>query len=140
MPLPRAVARFQKSVTNRAARRIAGRVPGYGLLEHVGRTSGRTYTTPLNTFVTPGGFVVLLAYGSDTDWLRNLEAAGTAKLVHRGRAYELTDPTVVVGPPGLALLPRYGRALGRLTRTSEVLTVAAVPTDTSGPPDAPPQA
>lgn len=129
MPLPRSVARFQRSVTNRAARRIAGRVPGYGLLEHVGRRSGQIYKTPLNTFARPGGFVVLLAYGSSTDWLRNLDAAGTAYLIHRGRAYKLTDPKVVVGPSGLALLPRYGRMLSRVTRTSEVLTVSAIPTD-----------
>lgn len=61
MPLSRSAARFQKSVTNRAVRRIAGRVPGYGLLEHVGRKWGQIYKTPLNTFARPGGFVVLLA-------------------------------------------------------------------------------
>jgi deazaflavin-dependent oxidoreductase (nitroreductase family) len=75
MPLPRVIARFQRRVTNPLARLWAPVLPGYGIVVHTGRRSGRVYRTPLNVFRRPEGFAIVIAYGRRSDWLRNVQAA-----------------------------------------------------------------
>ena len=58
MRVPRAVARFNRRITNPLAVRFGGWAPLNGTLEHVGRKSGKTYRTPLDIFETAAGFVV----------------------------------------------------------------------------------
>jgi deazaflavin-dependent oxidoreductase (nitroreductase family) len=94
MRLPDQLARFNRHVTNPIQRMWAGKLPGFGIIEHVGRRSGKVYRTPVNTYRIPDGFAVFLVYGPDRDWVRNLNAAGRGRLVHRGRTYDVTDPTV----------------------------------------------
>jgi deazaflavin-dependent oxidoreductase (nitroreductase family) len=93
--VPQWVARFNKYVTNPVQRLWAGRLPGFGILEHVGRTSGKAYRTPLNVFPTDDGVAVLLTYGPDRDWLKNITAADSAKLRHKGKTITLTSPRVM---------------------------------------------
>jgi deazaflavin-dependent oxidoreductase (nitroreductase family) len=93
--VPQWVARFNKYVTNPVQRLWAGRLPGFGILEHVGRTSGKAYRTPLNVFPTDDGVAVLLTYGPDRDWLKNITAAGSAELQHIGKTITLTSPRVM---------------------------------------------
>jgi hypothetical protein len=50
MPLSKRVAHFNKHVTNRLTRHIAGWLPGFAIVSHVGRRSGRSYRTPVNVF------------------------------------------------------------------------------------------
>jgi deazaflavin-dependent oxidoreductase (nitroreductase family) len=124
MPVPRAVARFQRRFVHPVVRGLATRLPGYGLLIHVGRKSGRTYRVPLNVFAThDGGFAIVLAYGTNSDWLLNVRAAGTAELIKRRTHYRVNNPRIVSGPDVIAALPFYGRLASRLTRSPEVLLV-----------------
>jgi deazaflavin-dependent oxidoreductase (nitroreductase family) len=125
MQLPRALARFNRHVTNPIQRMWAGRLPGFGIIEHVGRRSGRAYRTPLNVFRTPGGFVVLLNYGPDTDWIRNLTAADGGGLVHRRKHYTLSGPRIVTGDSGRALLPPPIRLVSRVAHVENVLRLDA---------------
>lgn len=127
MQLPRALARFNRHVTNPIQRLWAGWLPGFGIVEHVGRRSGRAYRTPLNIFRTPGGFVVLLNYGPDTDWIRNLTAADGGGLVYRRRHYRLSGPRIVVGDAGRALLPPPIRLVSRVGHVQNVLRLDATP-------------
>jgi deazaflavin-dependent oxidoreductase (nitroreductase family) len=95
MPLPRSVARFNRVVTNRFTRPIAKRLPGFGIVVHRGRRSGRVYRTPLNVFRGDAEhFVVALTYGPDVDWLKNLQARGGGELETRGRTWTVTEPRV----------------------------------------------
>ena len=96
MPLPPCLARFNRTVTNRVTRLVAGHLPGFGIVVHVGRRSGRRYRTPVNAFRRPGGYVIALTYGEVADWIRNVLAAGGCELERRGRLVELTAPRVVV--------------------------------------------
>jgi deazaflavin-dependent oxidoreductase (nitroreductase family) len=92
------VAAFNLAVTNRITSRFAARLPGFGILTHVGRKSGRIYRTPVNVFRAPDGFVIALTYGRDSEWVKNVLAAGGCQLETRGVRYQLSSPTIVHDP------------------------------------------
>lgn len=94
MRVPRAVAHFNRRVTNRAAQSITPWLPGLGTLEHVGRKSGRRYRTPLLAFPTRDGVVVLIGYGLESDWLKNVMAGGPTVLEKRNTAVPLINPRI----------------------------------------------
>jgi len=54
------LAAFNLAVTNRISSRFAPRLPGFGIVTHVGRKSGRVYRTPVNVFRAPNGFLIAL--------------------------------------------------------------------------------
>jgi deazaflavin-dependent oxidoreductase (nitroreductase family) len=95
MQLPQRLARFNRHVTNPIQRLWAGWAPAFGILEHVGRKSGKPYRTPLNVFSTDDGVAILLTYGPDRDWLKNVVAAGGARMRRYGETFEVTDPRVM---------------------------------------------
>jgi deazaflavin-dependent oxidoreductase (nitroreductase family) len=92
------VAAFNLRVTNRITGRFADRLPGFGVITHVGRKSGRTYHTPVNVFRTPDAFLVALTYGREAEWVKNVLAAGGCKLVSRGNEYQLANPAIEHDP------------------------------------------
>jgi deazaflavin-dependent oxidoreductase (nitroreductase family) len=92
------VAAFNLAVTNRITSRFAARLPGFGILTHTGRKSGRVYRTPVNVFRIPEGFLVALTYGRESEWARNVIAAGACQLETRGVQYRLSAPTIVHDP------------------------------------------
>ena len=55
-----------------------------GILEHAGRKSGKQYRTPLNVFPTEDGVVIVLTYGPNRDWLKNITATGGARIRSHG--------------------------------------------------------
>jgi deazaflavin-dependent oxidoreductase (nitroreductase family) len=89
------VAAFNLAVTNRITSRFAARLPGFGILTHVGRKSGKVYRTPVNVFRSPEGFLIALTYGRECEWVRNVVAAGACQLETRGVQYQLSSPTIV---------------------------------------------
>jgi hypothetical protein len=54
----------------------APRMPGLGVIVPRARRSGRRYQTPVNVFSAADGYVIALTYGPDTDWVKNVVAAG----------------------------------------------------------------
>lgn len=67
MPFPKVIARWNRVGLNRITRRIAPWAPGFGVVRHRGRRSGRTYETPVNVFTTSTGVRIALTYGADAD-------------------------------------------------------------------------
>jgi len=59
---------------------------------HRGRRSGRRYRTPVNVFPADDGYLIALTYGPDTDWVKNVLAAGGCELETRGRTVRLVSP------------------------------------------------
>lgn len=94
MPVPNAIGRINRAGLNRVTTPLARRLPGFGVVIHRGRRSGRTYRTPVNVFPREGGYVVALTYGRSTDWLRNVLAQGGCELETRGHVVRLIDPRV----------------------------------------------
>ena len=89
MPIPIAITSFNKKVTNRITAPFAGHLPGFAVVVHRGRTSGRTYRTPVNAFRRDDDYVFVMTYGPDVDWVRNVEAAGECDIETRGRMVHL---------------------------------------------------
>lgn len=67
-------------------------MPGLGVVVHHGRRSGRRYQTPVNVFTAGDGYVFALTYGPDTDWVKNVLAAGGCELRTRGQTIQLGSP------------------------------------------------
>jgi deazaflavin-dependent oxidoreductase (nitroreductase family) len=80
-----------------------------------GRRSGRWLTVPLNVLQT-GGRRYLVSVRGETDWVRNLRAAGGGELRRRGRVERVRAVEV---PPGerAPLLEAYLARWGRQVRS-----------------------
>jgi deazaflavin-dependent oxidoreductase (nitroreductase family) len=92
MALPRCLAHFNVAFTNRLMLPIAGVLPWFGVVEHVGRRSGRRYRTPVNVFLRGDRYLFALTYGPESEWVHNVVAAGGCTLASRGRRTQLAEP------------------------------------------------
>jgi len=92
------LAKINITFTNRITSLFTGWLPGFGILTHVGRKSGRVYRTPVNVFRAPNGFIIALTYSSQSEWVKNVLAAGRCELRTVGRTYQLSTPKVVRDP------------------------------------------
>ena len=122
MPLGRRMATFNRHVTNRLLGRLATRLPGFGVVLHLGRRSGRLHRTPVNVFRTPAGYVFALTYGSGAEWVRNVIAANGCELVTRGRMEPVRNPRLVRDDhrAGVPAIVRVGLRLGGVSEFLEV--------------------
>jgi deazaflavin-dependent oxidoreductase (nitroreductase family) len=128
VPLSRSIARLNRVGLNRVTRHLAPHLPGFGVIEHRGRKSGRLYRTPINVFGTGTGYLIALTYGTDTDWIRNLRAAGEAVLITRGRRVTIVDPRLHQDTTRRGI-PRVPRAILGLFRIDDFLTVTVATDD-----------
>lgn len=95
MPLPQSLARFNRRVTNPILGRMAWWMPGFAVVTHVGRRSGRTFHTPVNLFRSGDEYVFACTYGPEAQWVRNVLAAGGCTVRTRGHDVTLTDPQLI---------------------------------------------
>jgi deazaflavin-dependent oxidoreductase (nitroreductase family) len=113
--------RFRRVATrylNPFIRPFAGWIPGFGILAHRGRRTGRSYRIPINVFRRGDDFVFFLTYGADVEWVKNVFAAGTCTLRTRGRNVTLVGPELITDPER-RLAPLPARAVGRLIGASQ---------------------
>lgn len=129
MQFPQGLARFNKRVTNPIQRMWAGRIPLHGILEHVGRRSGKPYRTPLVMFNAEiggqPGIAILLTYGPDRDWLKNIKAAGGAQIQRHGKRFGVTDAQVVTKAQAQPHVTSARRIFKRLPFEQAVLLTKA---------------
>jgi deazaflavin-dependent oxidoreductase (nitroreductase family) len=126
MQLPQRLARFNRHVTNPIQRMWAGWLPSFGIVEHVGRRSGKPYRTPVTVFKTnvdgKPGVAILLTYGPDRDWLKNLTAAGGGRMRRNGKTFGVTDPRVVTRDEAAQYVtPRVQKVFAKLPFEQAVL-------------------
>jgi deazaflavin-dependent oxidoreductase (nitroreductase family) len=84
------------------------------VLCHRGRRSGRLYRTPVNGYKRGRTLAVVVLYGEESDWVRNLLAGG-GQVVRAGRTYELRDPRLVDPRDAHGASP-LARRLGRFSQ------------------------
>jgi deazaflavin-dependent oxidoreductase (nitroreductase family) len=132
MPIPKWVAGMNRFVTNPVARMVAGWAPGFAIVRHRGRKSGRAYSTPVNIFEIGGrerGFVIALTYGAEVDWLKNVMAAGGCTVRYRRREIDLADPVFIDLSEGMELMPALVRRILTLANVTEFVRLRRI----SGP-------
>lgn len=134
----RATRRF-----NPYALKLSSRVPPFATLHHVGRTSGRSYSTPVaavaarepispETVAIPGSPVPIaeerpvlvlvgLPWGPDVDWLRNVLAAGECTLTRAGTEYRVDRIRVIEAHEARGLLGTSARLLARIPRMKKFM-------------------
>jgi deazaflavin-dependent oxidoreductase (nitroreductase family) len=126
MPAPRWVARANKAGLNRVTKFIAPWAPGWAVVVHRGRKSGKTFRTPLWAFRRQDGFVIALTYGAEADWVRNVVSAGGCELESRRRRYQVGDPRVY-RDENATDMPAFIRfMLRRVIKAPEFLSVEVV--------------
>lgn len=116
-----------------------------GLIEHVGRKTGTVRVTPVHPVRTPDGFRIIVPLGGESQWARNVLAAGHCRLQVADTVYELDEPRLVEpaeveGLPGFAAramtwlgfryltLHQFAEGAGKL---------AATPVDAAAPVEPP---
>lgn len=122
MPIPRQVARFNKRVLNHVMTPLARRAPGFAVVTHRGRSSGRSYQTPVNLFRDGDEYTFSLTYGSESDWAKNVRAASRCDIETRNRQVHLVEPQKVTDPTR-ARAPRLVRPILRLLGVDEFLVM-----------------
>ncbi|WP_068401330.1 nitroreductase family deazaflavin-dependent oxidoreductase [Kribbia dieselivorans] len=91
---PRIVVRLTEPLATWASGRRV--LPLFAVMHHVGRRSGASYATPIAVVPSdPTVILIGLVWGTDTNWARNVIAAGGATLRWRGRDVTLTRPRIV---------------------------------------------
>ncbi|MGI9616697.1 MAG: nitroreductase family deazaflavin-dependent oxidoreductase [Acidimicrobiales bacterium] len=124
MPLPRSVARFNKRWTNRFLEPLARRSAGFAVVHHVGRTSGRAYSTPVNAFGTGVVLIVTLSYGPSADWVRNVQAdLGIAEIEVAKVRSPIIDVAIIDRSEAATALPALVRLATRVLGIHDFLRI-----------------
>ena len=123
----RPIVGFCKRWMNPLQLRTAGTPGAYaGIIRHRGRTSGRAYETPVGVVATDDRFLIGLPYGTQTQWVRNVLAAGSATLVTEGRTWAVDGAELV---PTSEVIDAFGpsdRRMFRLLQTDRCLRLRRV--------------
>jgi deazaflavin-dependent oxidoreductase (nitroreductase family) len=106
--------------------RLAGHA-AFADLEHVGRRSGLVRHTPVRAFRGEDRVVIGLNFGRESDWLRNIQAAGRCRMRLGGERLELGAPRLVPVTQGIRDMPRiFGLALRYVVRTADCVELPVV--------------
>ena len=96
-PIVKIVMRPMTKMLNPLIVKLAGRRHFHmaAQIRHVGRRSGRTYTTPVSARRSGDMVVIALTFGNQSDWSRNVRAAGGSTIRIDGEEYDVTRPQVM---------------------------------------------
>jgi deazaflavin-dependent oxidoreductase (nitroreductase family) len=140
VPAPVAASRFVQTVIRPMTKvlnplivKLAGR-RHFGMaaqIQHVGRRSGKVYVTPASAHVHGDVIVIALTFGNQSDWVRNVRAAGGCTVRINGRSYRATNPQFIrreeAGPLLKAAFSPVQRAGMRVLGVRQFLRLDAVP-------------
>jgi deazaflavin-dependent oxidoreductase (nitroreductase family) len=113
-PLVRTVVRPMTKVLNPLMGKFAGRrhFPMAAAVYHIGRQSGREYVTIVGARFEAIGFIIPLTFGNQSDWARNVRAAGRCRIRFRGQDYEATQPLLLGSADARAMVrPAFNPAM-----------------------------
>jgi hypothetical protein len=115
---PRLGTRFTNEVVNPflVERGLAGAGRSeLATVEHVGRKTGTRHLTPVHPVPTADGFRVAVPLGEQSEWARNVLAAGHCRMQLHDTVYELDEPVLLAASempdarmPVAAILDRMG--------------------------------
>jgi deazaflavin-dependent oxidoreductase (nitroreductase family) len=114
-PIVRLVIGPSSKLLNPLVGMLAGRrfVPLIARVDHVGRRSGKRYTTPTGAHVTGDTIVIPLSFGNVSDWARNVRAAGRCVVRLGGKTYHASQPRFVDAADAKPVVRRSFNAASR---------------------------
>lgn len=125
--------RLQRAIINPKQMGSAGTPGAYAsVIRHRGRVSGQPYETPVGVVADEDGFLIALVYGSRTQWLQNVLAAGSATIVHEGQSYAVDQPEVIPMQTVAARFTSSDRQGFRVLRVDQALRVRRVEPEEAG--------
>ena len=102
-------------------------------IHHVGRRSGRPYTTPAGARRGDEVIVIPLTFGNQSDWSRNVQAAGGCSIRLEGKDYRATQPQFLSWQEAKPLIRSafspFERASFRMLGIRQFMRLHAVPTE-----------
>lgn len=122
MPVPKVMAHVNKATFNKLELK-RGKRP---VLTHTGRSSGATYHTPLDAHRVGDTFIFILMYGSDSDWVKNILATGSASLTKDTATFDLTAPRLIDRQAAWEQLPTTVKAPPDFLKVTEYLQMDIV--------------
>jgi len=96
---------------------VGGRISPWATVEHVGRTSGATYHTPIYPRTYGDHVYVPLPYGTDVHWVRNIQAAGHCRMQLHETILDLDEPVIIPASEHPMVPAWMGGALDRSGRS-----------------------
>ncbi|MDT5076898.1 MAG: hypothetical protein QOJ80_1535 [Mycobacterium sp.] len=112
MLMPVWLERFQIKYVNPMLRPLSKRLPGFAVIKHRGRTSGKDFETIVTAYRKDELVAIGLMHGK-TNWVKNVLAAGEAD-IHVGRKdLHLVNPRVL---PAGTVDPALPRVVARLAQ------------------------
>jgi deazaflavin-dependent oxidoreductase (nitroreductase family) len=112
MLFPPAFERFQIKYLNPLVRPLSKRMPGFAVIKHRGRTSGKEFETIVTAYRKDGVLAIGLAHGK-TNWVKNVLAAGEADIHVARKDLHLTNPRVLPAGTVDPTLPRIAQMLAK---------------------------
>lgn len=125
-------------ILNPLMRKLAGRrhVRMAAEIGHVGRRSGRSYVTPAGARVRGDVAVIPLTFGNQSDWAKNVQAAGGCSIRVNGHQYTADTPEFLdrqdAAPLLAAAFSPVERASFRLLGIKQYLRLHVVPAGQAG--------
>jgi deazaflavin-dependent oxidoreductase (nitroreductase family) len=119
MPMPLWWGQVNKRVFNPRSVRNGK----WQVIDHVGRSSGRAYRTPIEALAVDDGFLFMLVYGSRSDWVQNVLGSGRATLEIDGGTVDLVDPEVITAEQAFERLPAGAKRPPKLLKINEFLAM-----------------
>jgi deazaflavin-dependent oxidoreductase (nitroreductase family) len=113
---------MSKKFMNPLQMRSAGTPGAYAsIIRHRGRISGIERETPVGVVADGDAFLIALPYGSRSQWLRNVLAAGSATLVHEGATHTVGRPELIPLATVAGRFPASDQGSFRLLRVEDCL-------------------
>ena len=134
MHIPRFMRHVNRVFTNPIMGPLARVMPPLAVIHHVGRTTGRNYSTPVVAFRSQERFVIPMTYGRDVDWARNIVNAHHCQMEQMGRRFTASNPRVVDFETAGPELPVAVREAFRIADLPGYLLLDLQPERTSSSP------
>lgn len=112
MLIPVWLERVQIKYVNPLLRPLSKRMPGFAVIKHRGRTSGKDYETIVTAYRKDRLLAIGLVHGK-TNWVKNVLAAGAADIHVGGKDLHLVNPRVLPAGTVDPALPRIPRMLAK---------------------------
>lgn len=112
MLVPPWLERLQIKFVNPLIRPFSKRVPGFGVIKHRGRTSGKDYETIVTPYRKGHMLAIGLVHGK-TNWVKNVLAAGEADIQIGKESLHLVNARVLPAGTVDGSLPRMAQVVGK---------------------------